>query len=469
MRAIDPDGNYNKWTEAFLSTIGGTYTAYDTKGGTYVVEGFQKSAAVFAVIRQRYEKVRSIPYFVKHVSDKEAKNQLKQLLSATRGDIQPNQVIKRNRLMRKAYRVETMGLPWDKPNPLQTWGEIFALYELFMCVDGNCYFYILDNGLGDQGKGKPVQLYVLPAHLMTIVVKDKQSLSGTLKTDNPIDHYLLVEGPKYLPFKPHEIIHIKTPNPDFGQDGAHLYGQSPLRAALRNIQSFNEAVDNNNRMMRNSGAYGLLHGKGHRSLTIAQADQIKDKLAEMDKDTSRLGQITGVSAEIGFTRVGLTPQEMKVFEYLNFDEKQIANVLGWDARLLNQDSGATFDNLKIAEKRVVSQTTKPSLDMLADALNREFFPRFPDYKGAEIIWDFSELPEMQVNVKELVEWLSMALDRGVINRDEFREAIGYDATEEEYMERFTISQFLEPLKEAIEDPMSLTSNNIPHEPNPLPE
>ena len=107
--------------------------------------------------------------------------------------------------------------------------------------------------------------------------------------------------------------------------------------------------------------------------------------------------------------------------------------------------------------------------MLADALNREFFPRFPEYRGSEIIWDFSELPEMQVNVKELVEWLSMALDRGVVNRDEFREAIGYDATGEEFMEKHTISQFLEPLKEAVENPMALTANNIPHDPNALPE
>ena len=205
---------------------------------------------------------------------------------------------------------------------------------------------------------------------------------------------------------------------------------------------------------------------GQRSLTKAQADQVKQRMEEMDGATGRLSQIAGVSAQVGFTRIAMTTEELKPFEFLNFDEKQIANALGWDTRLMNQDSGATFDNLKIAEKRVVSNTTKPSLDMLTEALNAKFFPLFKSTAGAKIMFDFSELPEMQVNMKELVEWLSQSLDRGVINRNEFREAIGYEAMDEDYMDVHTISQFLEPLKEAIEEPFAM--NNIPPQDNALP-
>ncbi len=461
-RWLDPD--VNKWVESFLSTLGGGYTAYDQNGISYVDNGFKANAAVFAVIRQRYEKVRSIPYSIRKINDKKSHRQLSGLIKSTNFAFDPSQHYKYKTLMDKAYRPDNMDMPLKRPNPLQTWGAFWSTYEMFMCLDGNAYFYIL------KGLNKPNQIYILPSHLMVIIVKDENELSASLKTDSPISGYMLQEGHKYITFEADEIIHVKLPNPDFGQDGSHLYGQSPLKAGLRNIQSFNEAVENNNRMMRNSGAYGLIHGKGHRSLTKGQADQIKEKLESMDVDESRLGQIAGVSAEVGFTRVGLTPNEMKVFDFLNFDEKQIANILGWDARLLNQDSGATFDNLKIAEKRVVSQTTKPSLDMLCEAFNSEVLPRFgSEYAGTELFFDFSELPEMQVNIKELVEWLGMALDRGVITRNEFRVAIGYDPSSEKYMDDYTISQFLEPLKEAIEAPATLDANNFPPEPNPLPE
>ena len=451
----------NKWNEAFLSSIGGVYSKYDTNGRTYVKEGFQKNPAVFSIIQQRYKKVRSIPYFVKRVDDMEAKEKIDAIMRATQGDMSAAQKSRYDRIQKKAYRKDTLGMPFPKPNPLQSWSQLWEMYEMFMCLDGNCYFYKL------YGVSEPVAIYVLPAHLMTIVVKDRQSLSDKIQNQTPIDHYMLIEGPRFIEFETTEIIHIKNPNPDFGQDGAHLYGQSPLMAVLRNIQSFNEAVDNNNKTMRNSGAYGLIHGKGHRSLSKTQADQIKERLEEMDKDPTRLGQITGVSAEIGFTRIGMTTKELEPFAFLHFDEKQIANALGWDTRLLNQDAGATFDNLKIAEKRVVVATTKPSLDMLCEALNEEFFPLFKKYQGACIVFDLSELPEMQVNMKELVDWLSMAVDRAVINRDEFREAIGYDATMDENMEKFTVAQFLEPLDEAIDNAMALS--NAPHDPNPLPE
>ena len=55
----------------------------------------------------------------------------------------------------------------------------------------------------------------------------------------------------------------------------------------------------------------------------------------MDADPDKLGKIAGVSAEIGFTRLSLTTDELKLFEYLNFDQKQIpTGVLQTARRLL---------------------------------------------------------------------------------------------------------------------------------------
>ena len=455
----------NLYNEGFFKFIGGGVTTYDTNSENYVEHGFKKNSAVYSIVRQRFEKVRSIPYYIGEIQSGSAAMKADRLLKASRGDLSPAQLSRYKTLFTKAYRADAREMPLKRPNPIQTWGELFAMYEMYMAIDGNCYFYIHRSNVLSR---KPQRIYILPPQKMTIVVKDKYKLEEDFGMDGtPIDHYMIKDGPQYIEFKPEEIVHIKLPNPDFSDTGAHLYGQSPLRSVFRNIDSFNSAVDNNVRMMKNAGIYGIIHGKGHRSLTKTQADQVKERLEEMDADTNRLGSIAGVSAEIGFTRIGLTPGEMKAFEYANFDEKQIANALGWDARLLNQDSGATFDNLKIAEKRVVVATTKPSIDMFCEAFNERILPMFEGYENSRLIFDFSELPEMQVDQNKLVEWLSASLDRGSINRNEYRVAIGYDPIDDEYMNKYTVSQFLEPLDAAIDDGMALSNN--PNEPNPLPE
>ena len=449
-------GYKNEFARAFYSLTGGLFTSYDTSGQSYVENGFLKNTAVFSIIQQRYLKVRSIPYVVKRVEDEGSKYTIEKLMKGSGGDLSPAQSVRLQYLQKAAYSEEILKMPLQRPNPLQSWGDLFMMYEMFMSLNGNAYFYMLKSGIG---KNQPQQVYILPSHQIVITLKDDANLLGV---ENPIKSYILNDGNQWAEFDVDEVIHIKLPNPVYGQNGEHLYGQSPIMAALRNVQSFNEAVDNNSKTMQNSGAFGLIHGKGSRALTQVQAEQLKDRLTEMDNATGRLGQITGVSAEVGFTRIAMTTEELKPFDFLNFDEKQIANALGWDTRLLNQDSGATFDNLKIAEKRVVVNTIKPSLDMLTEAFNEQFLPLFKEYRGSILLFDYTELPEMQVNMKDLVEWLSMSLDRGVLSRDEFRQAIGYPITGEDIMEMHTVSQYLEPLDEAVTAAFAI--DNVPRDP-----
>ncbi len=91
LRAFGSDANYNKWADAFVGMIGGNYSQLDNQQSTYLTEGFQKNSAVFSVIRQRYEKVRSIPYYLKKVDSLESKSKLDVLLKGTNYDFSPAQ------------------------------------------------------------------------------------------------------------------------------------------------------------------------------------------------------------------------------------------------------------------------------------------------------------------------------------------------------------------------------------------
>lgn len=434
----------NKYAEAFFKTLVWGYTAYDDKASTYLNEGYGMNSDVYSVVQQMATKTTSIPYFVKKVKDKDAKMRLDSLKLSTKQNFTHQQYIKSRILELKAFEEKELNFPLERPNPLQTWGEIWALYKTFLRTTGNFYLYMLSPEDG-ANKGKPIQCYVLPSHLMQIVLKKGADM---LSLDSPISHYVLIEGNQYIEFNAENVIHVKLPNPFFDFEGGHLYGLSPLKAALKNIQSSNEALNNNIKTMQNGGAFGFIHGKGV-PLTEPQAKALKDRMMEMDASPERLSKIAGVSAEIGFTRMALTTDELKPFEYLKYDQKAICNVLGWSDKLLNNDDGAKYDNINSFRQQVITDNIMPDLKLLEEALRDNFLPRFKGYENTVVEWDYSELPEMQADMEKLAKTCNDELDRGVINRNEYRAAMKYPLSDKPEMEVYTVGLSIQTLEDAI--------------------
>ena len=435
---IDPSlKTYNKFAQAFYGLTGIPLQLYQVGSETYIDKGYLYNPVVFSVIKAISEKSKSIPYTIKKVKDANALKMMYNIKDITKPQLQ----IKRGLLQTKAFEEKLFEMPMERPNPLQSWADVIALYQTFIFATGNFYMYILKGDFDSI----PLQVYVLPAHMMQIVLKEGSNVMGM---ENPIDHYLLTEGQKYIEFKAEEVIHLKEPNPDYGMNGEHLYGLSRLRAALRNIQSSNEAIDNNNRTLLNSGAFGFITGKGT-PLSPEQADAMKSRLQEMRADKSALGQIAGASAELNFTRISATTDELKPFDYLMFDEKQICNVLGWDNKLLNNDQGAKYDNIENAERRVLVNTIMPSLKSWDDMMTQVFLPMFKGYDGTVYEHDISELPEMQIDMGTMVGWLTIARSDGAINLNEYRSALRYPTSDDPNMDIHTVKDDIIPLSEAL--------------------
>lgn len=435
----------NLFNDAFLKTVGGGFTPYDPNNETYLNEGYGSNPDVYAVIQQMASKTVSIPYEVKKVIDKKEKSKLDVLRKSTSQVYTPQQYLKSKLLSKNSFEEKAFDFPLEKPNEIQTWSEIWALYKTFLRTTGNFYFYMMNPKEGSN-KGVPNQCYVLPSHLMQIVVKDKVDLMGV---ESPIKEYILTNGDSFTAFPADDVIHIKLSNPFYDSEGSHLYGLAPLRASLMNIQSSNEAIKNNAKVLQNGGAFGFIHSKNS-ALSKEQADEIKSRLVEMDANPDRLSKIAGVSAELGFTRISLTTDELKPFDYLKFDQKSICNVLGWSDKLLNNDNSSQYGGTILEfRKQVVTDNIMPDLQLLQSALNDHFLPRFKGYEGTVIEWNYEDLPEMQSNMKDLSVWLNNALDRGVINRDEYRASIRYPKKETLEMQVHTVGLGVQTLDDAI--------------------
>jgi len=441
---------YNKFNEAFVYQWGNSSATYDADNSTYLDKGYNLNSIVFSVVNQQSVKTASIPFSIRKIQDEKSFNQLNRLVKATNSNPTIQQRFKQLVLEKKAYDDIDFPFPLEKPNPNQNWVEFHSLYKTFLALTGNVYIYMLAPEEG-MNKGVPIAVYLLPSDKMKIVLKDKANLMGV---ENPIKGYMLIHGKQFIEFEEENVIHIKLSNPNYDENGEHLYGQSRLKAALRNIQSSNKGVDLNIKTLQNGGAFGLIHGKNS-ALTEAQAKELKERLKEMSNNPEDLAKITGVSGEVGFTRISLTTAELQPFEYLSYDEKQICNVLGWSDKLLNNDAASTYNNIEQERQRVITDNIYPDLKLLEEALNNYFLPRFKGYEKTKLVYDISELPEMQQDTKLLVEWGVMLVDRGIISRNELREIAMFNELDDSRMNEFTVANDILTLDEALDSSFNI--------------
>jgi HK97 family phage portal protein len=436
----------NLFNDAFFQSVGLGWTRYDTKGQTYVDKGYNENPDVYSIVSQIARKFSSVPGVVKEVKDKKALKQLRKLYTKA---LSPRETLLKSKLEVKAFAEDSEEIdePLERPNYYQSDTEFKELWETFMLLTGNAYQWMLspDDGIN---AGVPMSRFLLPSHLMQIVLKENVGVDGS---ENPIAYFLLVIGNNYARFSVEDVIHSAFPNPNYDLSGSHLYGQSPLRAALRDIQLSNSTIDYGNDTMNNGGIYGFIHAKdGQTPLTEPQAAELKSRLIEMKSSKEVLGRIAGASAPLGFTQVSVDTDKFQPQTYSDAAQKHIANCLGWSVLLLNSD--AKYDNIKAVWQMAISNRIAPDLKIYADGLNTQYYPRFKNLKNAEVNFDVSELQEMQANMKDLTEWMATALENGAITPDEFRISLRYPAKGTPEMEQHYLKTGIDPIEDvAVSD------------------
>lgn len=435
---LNPNKNY--FNEALYRQVGGITTTYNSTLETLLVKGYGENPDVNAIVNQMASKTTAVPYIIKPIKDEDSYNKKKRL-PINLSYIQKKQY---DLLNKEAHEDIEQEMPLSRPNPNQTWSDIFFLYKLYLKVCGNVYLYKMSPNDG-MNKGVPMQLYILPSHWVQIVLKANASSLGV---ENPIDYYILEQGNQFIKFDVNNIIHIKRSNPFYNHNGSHLYGYSELMAAIRNINSSNSGIDQNVKTMQNSGVYGFIHaGDGQSPLTYEQAQDLKQRLVDMDNSSDKLSNIAGASAKLAFTKLSLTTNELQPFAFLSNDRRTLCNCLNWPIDLLNEErSGTGFgvDAVIEARKRSITDNIKPDLDLLASYLNLEFIQKFKGYEKSVIEFDISELPEMQTDTYKMIEWMIKA----PLTQNEIREAINYEAMDDENMDVIYISSNLK----RIDDP-----------------
>lgn len=445
----------NKFNQIFFWGGNGEAVNDDYDLSKYLDEGYNINSDVFSIINQRASKLVSIPYCIKSVSDEYSKTKLNRLLKSANYDLSISQKVRASKLEIKALSEDEYPMPFERPNPNQDWNEFFKLTATFLALTGNFYWYKLkpENGMNS---GEPIQLYCLPSHLIEIKLKKEADL---LSVESPVSHYEMTNSTHLTRFEVDEIVHISLDNPNYGLNGEQLYGQSPLRAVWKNVIASNKGMDLNIEMLRNAGVFGFIHSKGT-SFNELQGKAIKDRLLEAKRSTEDLSSIMGSSTDMGFTRISLTTDELKIFEHLKYNRKQICNALGWPDALLNNDDGGKYDKQTSETKRALTNTVIPDAKIIEKAFNDGVLSEIKSYEGKNFIFDFKDLPELQLDLKELTEWTSILVDKGSMNRYDQQIALGIPVSDDDIMKVYTVKDDVMSLEDAILPQDELVNNPL---------
>jgi HK97 family phage portal protein len=304
-----------------------------------------------------------------------------------------------------------------RPNGGVTEYEFWRTSIATMWLAGDCFYEI-----ERSRSGKPVALWWLRPDWVTVI----PSMDRKKHPDGVARYEYHAPGTEATPLKKSDMLVFKG----FDPINPHR-GWSRAAVAARVGAADNEATDFVTAFWQNNGVpTGLLKTKAKITDTIAR--EIRQRWAALYhgiKNMIKAPAVLGHEAE--YQKVGLDFKEM---DFKNLDQRsevRICMVMDVPPVIVGALIGllrSTYDNVENAQKMWWHNTLVPLYEYLDDQLMEKFAVNFGD--DIELKWDFTKVPALQEDTKELWARNRYAFTDGVMKLNEAREGIGLDRDEE---------------------------------------
>ena len=368
---------------------------------SFVDDGYVANDIVYSIIKLITDKAKIAPFHVYKVVDEKAAKKYKSL--AAQKDINLKEL---ETLHKKAYELYTGDQRLNEllkyPNEEDCWSDLVEQWCGFKLITGNSFIYgkLIEAG---NNQGKPYELFALPSQYMAII--------ANINVFPPTRAgYQLYYGQMWS-FDTKEILHDKYFNPQWGVTGGQLYGQSPLRAAAKNLTRSNEAKTAAVASFQNGGPAGVLFMNDERfdpTSGQAQAQALKTAVSQKG-GAANFNSIAVSGYKVDWKQIGLSPVELNIIESEKWDLKALCNIYGVPSQLLNDSDSKTYNNQREGEKALTLRCAIPLLNSLTENLNRKLHSDW-GYKGTNLYvdYDLSVYGELEANKAEQTEWLNTA-------------------------------------------------------------
>jgi HK97 family phage portal protein len=327
----------------------------------------------------------------------------------------PLNVYRKRRNLGRLDEVETGPLVnlLRKPSPRQNGASFVESCVSYYLLAGNCYVERV--GPGKNGAGEPRELYALRPDRMTVLRGDAV---------NPISGYAYMSGtPNEVKYDPELIWHWKTFHPlnDW-------YGMSPIEAAARSVDQNNEATKWNVALLQNSARPpGGLFSK--EPLTQDQFARLDEFVRENWQGPLNAGKPMLGEGGMEWQSFGLAPGEMDWADGLTLSAEQICECFSVPPEIVGVNRSKKFNSYPEARKALYEEGVLPILDDFCAGLTEFLRPHFGG--DVSIGYNKDEIEAIREDQDKVHVRVGTDVANGLLTINEAREAIGYDASDEE--------------------------------------
>lgn len=389
--------------------VGGPAVYPDPNSLNYIKLGFSGNGSIYTIVSTAARKFGYLPRYTYKISDPKALRSYKALLKQN-----PRSYKKAIELHEKAYAMESKayeemitGSPFDRllknPNPKDGQDSFYALIYVYYKITGEAFIYLNrgfydDNITPEQLKKLPVlEMWVLPSQFM-IIKPDPLDVNG-------VDGYYLEVAGVRQPIRKENVIHWKTPNPNFdAYSKTHLRGLSPLQAGNKLVTQDDSATDAAVAMHQNDGAKGALVNTSKDNLNAVQKSQLEDVINRKVNNRDIKGSIATLQGTWDFLDMSQSSVDMQLLESQEKTFIRLCNLLGVPPEIFVV--GNTYENKDQARRDLITTLLLPDACSLRDVMNPVLLESFGLSSATDTHdVDITNLPELQEDIGKMVTGL----------------------------------------------------------------
>jgi len=226
----------------------------------------------------------------------------------------------------------------------------------------------------------------------------------------------------------------------------HLRGLSPLTAAQNILENSIYANKAGGAMYQNNGAKGALFAKSlPRTMTRDQIDGIMFDVNQRINNNNQKGAVAAFGGDWGYHDLGMSSIDMQLLDAQRLSLQRLCNIYNVPTVLFDAEH-TTYNNYESAIKQLVVNKLLPEWNSLRALLNKQLTPRFAKNGRSKLYidFDFTELPEIQKDLKELNDSVR---DAHWLTYNERRAVLRYGARPEPEMNQIFIPTGYIPITE----------------------
>ena len=403
----------------FYDMFGVGQVAWMEKDKTkYITEGYCDNENVYSAVRVILQKLKVAPVILSKIKSKKLLQHVQQYKMRGDTDCQMQSRLFRCKALEE---IEDENHPllrlMNNPNSYQTRTEFQEAAAGFYVTLGETFIYKITPNDGSSRTNFPVELHVLPAHLVVPV------FSGNFA--DPVRGYTFTMGHgQSLEIPADKILHIKTWNPNWDMQGTQLSGFSPLEAGAKSLTRNRANATAQTKAYTNGGSAYLLSSENDtKMLTQEQIDMINERIREKIQGVDNFRNITATSGMVKATKIGDTPADMELIAGDKHDRGKIASLFGVDPLLVGDKENSSYNNQEAAYKALVTNTILPILNEFSTKMGDWLIPYFAKPGEIHMEYDETVYPELQPDLKLMME----VYGRPLLSENERRSIFNWDA------------------------------------------